>query len=93
MHPIDEASPLFGHTPQSLLDQDTELQVMMVGLDDTSMQIVHASHRYFANQSHRGACATRTSSPASETAGALVHGSTCRFNEIEKRRGDQLRPA
>jgi inward rectifier potassium channel len=49
-HVIDETSPLFGATPESLVEADAEVQVLVVGLDDTSMQIVQASHRYFAEQ-------------------------------------------
>ena len=48
MHVIDEHSPLWGETADSLALKEAELQVMVVGLDDTFMQQVHASHRYFA---------------------------------------------
>jgi inward rectifier potassium channel len=48
LHPIDRDSPLFGETPASMAEKEVELQVMVVGLDDTSMQTVHAGHRYFA---------------------------------------------
>jgi inward rectifier potassium channel len=50
LHPIDRESPLHGATPQTLAEQEVELQVSLVGLDDTSMQTVHASHRYYAKQ-------------------------------------------
>jgi inward rectifier potassium channel len=50
LHTIDRDSPLAGDTPASLLATEVELQVMVVGLDDTSMQPIHASHRYFARQ-------------------------------------------
>jgi inward rectifier potassium channel len=50
MHPIDAASPLAGKTPEALAADETEIGVMVVGLDDTSMQPVHASHQYFARQ-------------------------------------------
>ncbi len=50
MHPIDEKSPLFGETPETFVEKNVEVQVMLVGLDDTSMQIIHASHRYFSRQ-------------------------------------------
>jgi inward rectifier potassium channel len=50
IHPIDEKSPFFGVTPQQAAEQEFELDLMVVGLDDTSMQIVHASQHYFANQ-------------------------------------------
>jgi inward rectifier potassium channel len=47
-HPIDQSSPLYGETPDSLRASEIELEVMIIGLDDVSMQTVHASHRYFA---------------------------------------------
>jgi inward rectifier potassium channel len=50
MHSIDEKSPLHGATAESLLEQEVELQVLMVGLDDTSMQTIHASHQYYSHQ-------------------------------------------
>jgi inward rectifier potassium channel len=50
LHPIDERSPLRGETAASLAEKEAELLVMVVGLDDTFMQQVHASHRYFARQ-------------------------------------------
>ena len=46
-HPIDEASPLWGQTPESLAEQGAELQVSVSGMDDTWMQAVHASHTYY----------------------------------------------
>jgi inward rectifier potassium channel len=50
LHPIDQESPLYGATPRSLVEEEIELQVSVVGLDDTSMQTVHASPRYLAHQ-------------------------------------------
>jgi inward rectifier potassium channel len=50
LHTIDERSPLRGETADSLARKDAELMVMVSGLDDTFMQQVHASHRYFARQ-------------------------------------------
>jgi inward rectifier potassium channel len=50
MHPIDKHSPLFGATAESLTQEEAELQILIVGLDDTSMQTIHASHRYYANE-------------------------------------------
>ena len=50
LHVIDAESPLFGETPESFAAKETELQVLMVGLDDTSMQIVHASHQYLTGE-------------------------------------------
>jgi inward rectifier potassium channel len=47
-HRIDETSPFFGQTPASIIEQEYELQIMVVGIDDTVMQTVHASHNYYA---------------------------------------------
>jgi inward rectifier potassium channel len=46
LHSIVEGSPLFGETPESLAKNEVELMVSLAGIDDTSMQPVHASHRY-----------------------------------------------
>jgi inward rectifier potassium channel len=48
LHLIDASSPLAGETPTSAAAKEIELQVMVIGIDDTSMQTVHTSHRYFA---------------------------------------------
>lgn len=50
MHVIDEASPLYGQDAESLIAQEFDIYVMLVGLDDITMQIVHASHQYFPPQ-------------------------------------------
>ncbi len=55
LHPIDRTSPLHGETPESLAAKEIELQVLVIGLDDTSMQTVHAGHRYFAKDIRWGA--------------------------------------
>jgi inward rectifier potassium channel len=47
-HPIDGDSPMRGLTPEKAVEQEVELGVLVVGLDDTTMQTVHASHRYFS---------------------------------------------
>jgi inward rectifier potassium channel len=46
MHPITPASPLHGHTPASLRLHEIELFVTVSGVDDTSLQPVHARHKY-----------------------------------------------
>ncbi len=48
LHLIDGTSPLSGETPDTLVEKEIELQVLVVGLDDVTMQTVHAQHRYFA---------------------------------------------
>ena len=50
MHVIDSSSPLFGRTPEMVADEESELGIMVVGLDETTMQPIHVSHQYFARQ-------------------------------------------
>lgn len=47
LHVIDRDSPLYGETPTSMVEKEIELQVLVVGLDDASMQMVHGKHHYF----------------------------------------------
>ncbi len=48
MHVVDQGSPLYGQSAQSIADSEVEIQVTMVGLDDVTMQTMHASRVYFA---------------------------------------------
>ncbi|MBO9999374.1 MAG: ATP-sensitive inward rectifier potassium channel 10 [Cyanobacteria bacterium SID2] len=48
MHPIDESSPLFGKSASFLSEVDTQIVVMMTGLDETVSQTIHASKFYTA---------------------------------------------
>ena len=50
MHPIGRDSPLYGRTPEQVAAEETEIGVMVLGLDETSMQPVQASHQYFSRQ-------------------------------------------
>jgi inward rectifier potassium channel len=46
MHRIDEASPLFGETAQSLTAKHAEIVVVMKGLDETFVSTIHARTSY-----------------------------------------------
>jgi inward rectifier potassium channel len=46
LHVIDEKSPLWGETRESLAAKEAELNVTILGTDDTWMQTIHASHIY-----------------------------------------------
>jgi inward rectifier potassium channel len=48
MHRIDRNSPLWGCTPQSLVANDTELQLAVSGTDETTLQPVHGRHTWEA---------------------------------------------
>ena len=46
MHVIDESSPLYGLTPETLAANEMEFLASVVGTDDVSLQPVHGRHRY-----------------------------------------------
>jgi inward rectifier potassium channel len=46
LHPITAGSPLYGATPESMAKQEVEILVSVVGVDDTSLQPVHARKQY-----------------------------------------------
>ncbi len=46
MHPIDEKSPLFGQTEESLKRDDAQIAVLLFGTDETLNQTVHARMVY-----------------------------------------------
>ncbi|HAG84558.1 MAG TPA: ATP-sensitive inward rectifier potassium channel 10 [Cyanobacteria bacterium UBA12227] len=46
MHQIDESSPLYGATPESLAEAETEIVITLTGLDETVSQTIHARHYY-----------------------------------------------
>jgi inward rectifier potassium channel len=46
MHPIDEKSPLFGETTESLLEKRAEVLVVMKGIDETFVTTIHARTSY-----------------------------------------------
>jgi inward rectifier potassium channel len=50
MHIIDESSPLYGMTSESLNLTQALLIISVSGIDDTVAQIVHARHSYSANE-------------------------------------------
>ncbi|MDX2100484.1 MAG: ion channel [Leptolyngbyaceae cyanobacterium bins.59] len=50
MHTIDEHSPLYGATPDSLRDDLVEIIVTLTGLDATVSQTIHARHSFVAQE-------------------------------------------
>ena len=48
IHRIEPGSPLHGETPESLASSDAELTLTVSGVDDTSLQLVHARHTWIA---------------------------------------------
>src|SRR5580658_161444 len=50
LHPVVAGSPLLDASPESVARDEVELLVTVVGVDDTSMQPVHARHRYYDSE-------------------------------------------
>lgn len=46
VHPIDEASPLYGKTPEDLAKSQAEILILLKAFDDTFSQTVHARYSY-----------------------------------------------
>ena len=46
MHQIDENSPLYGETTESLIDKHAEILVVMKGIDETFVSTIHARTSY-----------------------------------------------
>lgn len=50
MHAIDESSPLFGETTETLLARNAEVLVVMKGLDETFVSTIHARASYMPRE-------------------------------------------
>jgi inward rectifier potassium channel len=50
VHVIDQFSPLYGMTSESLSDTNSMLIISLSGIDETVAQVVHARHSYSANE-------------------------------------------
>ncbi len=50
VHQIDESSPLYGMTEESLIETNATIVIALSGIDETVAQIVHARHSYAAHE-------------------------------------------
>jgi inward rectifier potassium channel len=50
MHVVDETSPLFGQTLESLIADQAEIVVILAGVDETLAQRIHARHSYLPHE-------------------------------------------
>jgi len=80
LHPITPDSPLYGATPESLAKDEVELVVTLVGIDDTSLQAVHARARYTDTEVLWGA---RHADILSERPDGTLVLDVRRFNDVE----------
>jgi inward rectifier potassium channel len=79
LHVIDDKSPLFGATPSSCGADEVEIAVSVVGTDDTSLQPVHARHRYLAKDIVWGA---RPADVLSERPDGVIVLDLRRFHDV-----------
>jgi inward rectifier potassium channel len=79
LHRIEPDSPLFGQTPESVVREEVELIVTLVGTDDTSLQPVHARNQYHENEILWGA---RHADILSENPDGTIVLDVRRFHEI-----------
>lgn len=49
MHVIDENSPLYGETPESLAEANADIMATLMGIDETVSQTVHARRYYLTD--------------------------------------------
>jgi inward rectifier potassium channel len=80
LHPITPESPLYGATPESVAREDGEFLVTVVGIDDTSLQPVHARARYVDREVVWGA---RHADVLSEDRDGNIVLDVRRFDDIE----------
>jgi inward rectifier potassium channel len=50
MHAVDETSPLFGQTLETLIADKAEIVVVLAGVDETLAQRIHARHSYLPHE-------------------------------------------
>jgi inward rectifier potassium channel len=79
VHPITPDSPLFGESPESISRSEVELLATLVGVDDTSLQPVHARKRYLDREILWGA---RHADVLSEDEGGNIVLDVRRFHDV-----------
>lgn len=79
LHRIDQKSPLFGQTPESLAESEAELVVTVSGVDSTSLQFAHGQHTY---ESFDIAWGARAADILSETADGNLRVDLSHFDEV-----------
>ncbi len=82
MHPIDETSPLYGATRESLLAEEAEIIVVMSGTDETFAERVHARHSYLPTEIVWGGRFVDVLSRLEDGRRAIDYG---RFHEVIER--------
>ncbi len=50
MHPIDDLSPLYQATADSLAEEEVQIIITITGIDETVSQTIHARHSYLSSE-------------------------------------------
>jgi inward rectifier potassium channel len=80
MHQITRDSPLWGETPQSLMDSDSEILINFMGIDEITSQTIHARHSYAPEEIFYGARLVDTFSQRPDGKRQMDYG---KFHDIE----------
>jgi inward rectifier potassium channel len=81
VHPIDEASPMYGLTSKDLTDADAEFLVRLTAYDETTGQTVHVRSSYKADEVKWGA--KFVSIIDRDNADGIIRVDVTRLDEIE----------
>jgi inward rectifier potassium channel len=79
MHRIDERSPLYGATPQTIARDDAQVVVAVTGLDGTTSQTIYAGHDYLSDEIRFG---YRFADMVSELPDGRLRLDFARFDEL-----------
>jgi inward rectifier potassium channel len=88
VHPIDDASPLAGKTPQELEQAGAEILVLLSGIDETFEQTVHARSSYRADEIVWNARFQSIFAVADPAVAAGVSVDVSRVHDIERLRSE-----
>jgi inward rectifier potassium channel len=80
MHAITPQSPLWGETPQSLMDADADLLVNFMGIDEVTGQTINARHAYAPEEILYGARLVDTFSARPDGKRQMDYG---KFHEVQ----------
>jgi len=81
VHPIDDKSPLFGVTTETLHQAEAEFLIMLTGFDETFSQSVHTRSSY---KGEEVLCGARFKSMLLKADGGLIGVDLRELNSIEK---------
>src|SRR5262249_864327 len=79
MHVLDQKSPLYGATAESIVRDEAEIVVTLTGMDSTSHQTIHANCHYYTEDIRFG---VRHADMMSELGGGRYRLDLSKFDEL-----------